>query len=504
MRTGLRTEIVVSICLLLGAALLFAGFLLVKLTEQELLAQRLQQARTTAGLIRKAFALTDQVSTALPDQPLAARTQRGLRLLHSLPDLSAWRLLDGQQQVLASLSETGHPDFAAPRFLTGSGELDERLTYSSSWFPGFQPPASHLDLSFALDETEFAGAVLQIRFSLQDLVARVHRSQRLVLVYVVVYGLVLALFGIFLLNRNLVQPIRRLQQATAEVASGSLAPVAGGTGPLEITELSNSFNRMVAALEQSRAETQAQIRSLELTNQALQQARDDLLRSEKMASVGHLAAGMAHEIGNPLAALIGYLGILGNDLERPADQDLVRRALTETGRIDTLIRELLDYAAPGSGAIEPVCPLAVLRETIDMLTHQGQFEGVTIEDRCSQLLVRVGIDRQRLQQVWVNLLLNARDAMDGVGRIVIDSRLNGRLSISISDQGPGIADDRLTRIFEPFYTTKAPGKGRGLGLAVCQRIIDQAGGRILVDSDGNGATFTVCLPPTKTGEGARS
>ncbi len=135
-------------------------------------------------------------------------------------------------------------------------------------------------------------------------------AQKLILGYVVVYGLILAAFGVYLLNRNVVRPVRQLHQATTTVAAGKLAPVVVPSGPGEIHELADSFNQMVTALSASRAETEEHIASLEETNQALAQARDDLVRSEKLATVGHLAAGMAHEIGNPLGAVVGYLNIL--------------------------------------------------------------------------------------------------------------------------------------------------------------------------------------------------
>lgn len=482
MRTGLRTEIVVSISLLLGAALLFAGFLLVKLTEQELLEQRLQQARTTAGLMRQIIMAGGGGESSLAGTvPLT-------------PDLLGWRLLDARQQTLASVSLQNPPAFPDLAVLPGAGQVHEDYRYSSSWLPWQSVADNTLDLAFLLDDGASDSRIVQLRFSLQGLVERVHRAQRLVLIYVVAYGLVLALFGIFLLNRNLVRPIRRLQQATTAIAGGSLAPVAAGDGPVEIVELSSSFNRMVSALAESRAETRAQIDSLEQANRELQQARDELLRSAKMASVGHLAAGMAHEVGNPLAALIGYLDLLGRGLTGPADLDLVERAQAETGRIDRLIRDLLDYAAPGCEVAEPFCPIALLRETVAMLDHQGQFDGLNIDDRCGDASVLVCMDRQRLQQVWVNLLLNARDATKPAGRIRLAVQCNDELRLSITDEGPGISAELQEKIFEPFFTTKAPGKGRGLGLAVCQRIITDAGGRISVASDGSGATFTVCLP----------
>jgi two-component system NtrC family sensor kinase len=267
------------------------------------------------------------------------------------------------------------------------------------------------------------------------------------------------------------------------------------SGPGEIHELADSFNQMVVALAASRAETEEHIASLEKTNQALAEARDDLVRSEKLATVGHLAAGMAHEIGNPLGAVFGYLNILKDDLSGEC-RDLVERSLVEVGRIDRLVRELLDYSTPADRRIDSLCPVSVLRETIDMLRHQGQFDGIDVDDRCITDQCLVSMDKERLMHVWINLLLNAKDSMQGKGRIDLTSTVqNQHVAIAITDYGSGIDPDTAKRIFEPFFTTKAPGSGYGLGLAVSQRIIDEHGGSISVTPGYvQGTCLTVTLP----------
>jgi len=482
-KTGLRTEIVTSVVLLLGAALLFAGFLLVKLAERELLdQQRLnlrQQARTfAAGLTVSA------VTSGLPP------------ILVNHPELLAWRLLDQQGTTLSSMAAAGgDADFSALPVVLPGDDMLESLAYSSTWNPFVEPPRNRLDLVVPLQSAGPA-EVLQLSFSLQGLSERVHRAQRLVLIYVVLYGAVLTVFGVYLLNRNVVRPVRELGSATSAVAAGTLEPVPVPGGPSEIAALATSFNQMVAALGQSRAETDAHIRSLESANAALQQARNDLVRSEKLATVGHLAAGMAHEIGNPLAAVIGYLNVLQDDLDDAGNRDLVSRSLVETQRIDRLVRELLDYAAPGPVATERFEPAEVLRETVAMMRHQGAFDLLRIDDAGLTDCGPVCMSRDRLLQVFVNLLLNARDAMPAGGSLCLGAeRVGGGVALEITDSGAGMPAASLMQIFEPFYTTKDPGKGRGLGLAVCQRIIDDAGGRISASSQpGTGTTFTVWLP----------
>ena len=484
-KTGLRTEIVISTVLLLGAALLFAGFLLVKLTERELLEERRLALQRAVRLVVAAD--PSPVSLPILLQPLSRDG-----------GLVAWRLLAGDLTPLATFAagSATWPD-ELPLAAVESGAIGETLAYSSTWNPFATPPSAYLDLAVRTSTEPWQA--LQLRFSLASLVSQVHRSQRLMLVYVVLYGAVLSLFGIYVLNRNVVGPIRRLREATAGVASGDLTPIDIPGGPGEISDLAADFNGMIVALQASRAETAAHIASLEGANRALQQARNEVIQAEKMASVGQLAAGMAHEIGNPLAAVIGYLNLLRSDLADPAQRDLVERALQESGRIDRLVRELLDYAAPTAAAAGPFDPLSACREAIELLGNQRGLDGVELVDLAPASVGQVHMDRSRFVQVCINLLLNARDAMPAGGTITLAAERQGpALVLTLTDSGHGIAPDVLPRIFEPFFTTKAPGKGRGLGLAVCQRLVSEAGGTIDVQSSpGQGCRFTLRLPAVR-------
>ncbi|HKL24948.1 MAG TPA: histidine kinase dimerization/phospho-acceptor domain-containing protein, partial [Desulfuromonadales bacterium] len=344
MQTGLRTEVVVSISFLLGAALLFSGFLLVKLTEKELLDQKRTGLRQTMVLLSAAFA--EQLAAGGSE---TANRQAELRpVLASLDlqeDVLGWRVISTEGVVAPETSAGAGGGFQEPSAATmDRGSVGEYLQYSSSWKLFAQEQRSYLELTAPLAGGWETAGFLQVRFSLAALEGRVHRAQQLVLAYVLLYGLVLTLFGVYALNRNIVRPVRRLQQASADVAEGALKAVDVPAGPAEIRDLATSFNQMVQALSASRAEAEAHIASLQEANRALGQAQEDLLRSEKMASVGHLSAGMAHEIGNPLGAIVGYLNLLARDPDDPSARELVARSLKEAGRIDRLIRELLDYA----------------------------------------------------------------------------------------------------------------------------------------------------------------
>ncbi len=496
MNVGLRTEVVVSITLLLGAALLFSGLLLVKLTERSLLQQQRSDLRRSVLLLGSALGeLSPSGGTGQAGDSRGLKTVLKALGLHE--DVLAWRILDSETRVIAEMTTHGPTAFAEvlPAAVEAR-EVFEDLRYSSSWNPFRSAPGNYLEFAMPFAEDGVTAGVLQVRFSLAPLKQRVHEAQQLVLVYVLLFGGVLSVFGVYTLNRNIVSPVRRLHQATAGVAAGELERILVPDGPGEIRALAESFNRMIAALAQSRAETREHIASLEAANQAVLQARDDLLRSEKMASVGQFSAGMAHEIGNPLGAIVGYLHLLKQDLHDAAGRELVARALVEADRIDLLIRELLDYATPGALETERFDPVDVLRETVEMVRHQGLLDKIRLEDACVAGQGVVRMNRGQFVQVCVNLLLNARDAMAAGGAIELTSGADDRfVAVTFQDAGCGMNPTVLKQIFEPFYTTKEPGKGTGLGLTVCQRIVADAGGRIEVRStQGRGSSFTITLP----------
>ena len=259
---------------------------------------------------------------------------------------------------------------------------------------------------------------------------------------------------------------------------------------------------MVRALKESRRETSLQIDALETANRELQRTRDDLVRSAKLASVGHLVAGMAHEIGNPLGAALGYLELLKEST--PLQQrELAERTLTELSRIDGLVKDLLDYAAPGRDRPEPLDATEVAREALQLLTQQGALDGIRVKDDLPARLPPVTLTRHKLLQVFVNLLINARDAATSRGEIRFLGGEEGReVVVAVEDDGSGIDPALLPHIFDPFVTTKDPGKGRGLGLSVCHRIIEDAGGRMTVRSEpGRGSTFYLHLKKTEGEDG---
>jgi len=498
-RIGLRFEIILNLCLVVGAALLFGGLLLLKMTEQQLIEQRISSLSATLKLLSRSMDLPGE------GMPLT-RLEDPLRELGRLPETRSWILVDANLQPVAFLAPSVHPtpDTASLQETRLASDPLVRIRYQSLFWPFVPADAPEVTISLGLFAgSQFIGAI-QAGFSLEPIGLRMARGYRLVIIYVLLYGVTLVLFGSYLLGRNVVRPVRRMLTTTRQVTAGDLDQHLETSGPGEISELAEAFNTMLAALRESRSSLEARNRQLQDKNSELQETRDQLIRTEKMASVGHLAAGMAHEVGNPLGALVGYLELLKSELREGDERDLAERALGEAERIDRLVRDLLDFAAPGGNETGVLEPTAVIRETAELLSRQQQLNGVVVDlTGVPDSLPVIRIAAHKLQQVLINLLLNARDAVAANGRIEVSGEEQGeQVRIRIRDDGPGIPAELLGQVFNPFFTTKPPGRGRGLGLAVCHRVIEEAGGGIEVASGPEGGScFQLRFPVASAEDG---
>jgi PAS domain S-box-containing protein len=233
--------------------------------------------------------------------------------------------------------------------------------------------------------------------------------------------------------------------------------------------------------------------------------QEELFHAEKLASVGQLAAGVAHQINNPLGAISGRIQMLARRPPKAPErlQEQIGKVQSDCSRIAEIVQELLRYARKSDITRQHTDVNAILEETLEMVTHEIVARKVRVERGLASDLPLVFASANHLRQLFANLMTNACDAMDEGGVLGIRSthrpaageRPGGVVEVRVTDSGCGVRQEELDHIFEPFYTTKAPGKGTGLGLAVAKRIVDYHDGRIDVDSVvGSGTTFTVHLP----------
>lgn len=306
----------------------------------------------------------------------------------------------------------------------------------------------------------------------------------------------LALMGWIWFRGSLVQPLGRIRAAIRRIAGGEFGIQVHEDSAQEIAELSASLNAVSLALAQYRTQTSEQLQDLAQANNDLRATQDALVRSEKLASVGRLAAGIAHEVGNPLTVVRGYLEFLQSGRATPEmNRDLLGRCRTEVERMHRILRTLLDYARAEQRQSGPVRVQALLQDAGRTVQHLAPFAAVHLEISAPPTLLVVG-EQERLHQILVNLLLNAANA--GARRITLSAEATGgRVRLRCADDGGGIEPQHLSRIFEPFFTTQPPGQGTGLGLAIVHQVVEQHGGHIDVQSTvGQGTVFTLDLPGT--------
>jgi len=305
--------------------------------------------------------------------------------------------------------------------------------------------------------------------------------------------LVLVAFGI--LYFAVARPLGAVEREIQGLERLDWAPEEAGGGPL-LSRFQASLRRTAAALQSERALTRRQLEDLAAANERLTRAQAELIASERLATVGRLAAGVAHEIGNPLSGVLGWLSVA--QAKGAADPELsgyLREMEAEVRRIDGIVRSLLDLGRPARPRVGPV-PVADLVGTATRLVASGpEFREVTVETDIDPGLVALA-DPGPLSQVVINLLINAAQAIGGPGMIrVLGAAEGGRVRIEVLDSGPGVPPELRDRIFEPFFTTKSGGKGTGLGLAVSQHLMRVMSGDIAVgESPGGGGKFTVTLP----------
>jgi len=299
-------------------------------------------------------------------------------------------------------------------------------------------------------------------------------------------GMVIALIASSFLADGVLQPIKRLVFASGQWAKGDLEYQVKTAGKDEIAELTETFNLMASSLKE---------RDKRLKEYTSQQ----IMKSERLATLGQLAAGVAHEINNPLGAVLMYTHLALEDLkEENVLRKNLEKAVAEASRCKDIVKGLLDFSRQTEPKVEDSDVNKTLERTLAIVENQALFQNVRITKVLCPSLPKVSMDVGQIQQVFTNIVLNAAEAMEGKGELTLATRMtadNEHIEIEFSDIGCGIAAEYREKIFDPFFTTKEVGSGTGLGLAVSHGIISSHKGTIEVKSErGKGTTFFIRLP----------
>jgi signal transduction histidine kinase len=269
----------------------------------------------------------------------------------------------------------------------------------------------------------------------------------------------------------------------------------------EFASLAHSISAMTERLMAEEQSLREKLSELERAREQLNAAQAQVIRSERLASVGQLAAGLAHEVGNPLAAIQGLLDLLlDGDLEPEQQRDFLQRVSRETERINRILRDLLQFARhphrlKGDTPLVPGNVEVATQETISLLHPQPSFRGMETSLDIETDLPAVTLEHEQIIQVLLNLLLNSASACKGQGRVLVKASLaEDGVRLMIEDNGPGVSKELADTIFEPFVSSKEVGEGTGLGLSVCRGLVEDSGGSIQLDSHYHaGARFVLIL-----------
>ncbi|MCD6353606.1 MAG: HAMP domain-containing protein [Proteobacteria bacterium] len=542
-KPGLRLEIIFTLAIVMVTASLLIGIVVMTITKKSIVDQKVENSITLINFFQHSidsiYSGNDQVFQMEKDN---WKLQRLVSLFLIEKDVETIFVVDLKGRVIAAnvpeqIGTIFH-DKDLKQVIDGLNIITRLPNVKSTIL--HHKITDKLSLSAPLFIRNRVAGAVRMTLSLKNVQQTINKAYKFIATYIIFTFVIIIIFGGFLLSRLIVRPIKKLVDATESIAKGDFSQYVGRRSRNEISHLSFTFNQMADRIKKQQRQLQNQIESLEKANLQLRQSQKEVVAGEKLALVGTLAAGIAHEIGNPLSAVLGYINLLKR--EAAGDEkttDYIKRVEQELNRINKTIREFLDFSRLKKKEVATVDIKMVVENSFSLVAHQKTFQDIILISHLEEELWPTEGDEHQFQQVLLNLLLNAGDALGEGGRIVVmadrmifckdvlksyalfsedhffsqvsDFDLGKKeihiadkirfsenkpiIRILVADNGKGIESGNLDKIVEPFFTTKEPGKGTGLGLAICTRIIESYGGSIIIRSQVNkGSAFLLLLP----------
>jgi len=525
---SLRVKLGLYLVIALTASVLLFTALVLRNSRQELLEQATTHAALMSELIIKStrFAMlqnrpsfVDRIIQDVGDQPEIDRVRilsKNGEIIHSSDEAEIGRLVD-QEAESCLACHVAHKERGArqmigrPRFFTADD--GRRLLGSTAVIrnePSCYNAACH---AHSPDQTVLG--VLDIVYPLARIDRTIRQNTLTIIAFSIGFVILAAILVGLLVQRTVYAPLRDLYDGAERLADGDLERPIPVRSHDELGHLAEAFNTMMEALRRSRIQLEEWGHTLEQkveqATRDLHQAQAEAARGEKLASVGLLAAGIAHELNNPLTGVLTFASLVRKQLpdDSPEAEDL-DTVIQETRRCAGIIRRLLDFAREKAPEKNYGDLNALIRRTVQLVGQPAQAADVRIETDLDSNLPDLWIDENLVEQVIMNMLVNAQHAIEsdgeGEGHIRVRTRLQERqrpgadgaqpfAEIVIADTGCGIPAENLRKIFDPFFTTKGVGRGTGLGLSVSHGTIEAHGGWIEVDSTvGAGTEFRIYLP----------
>ena len=532
MRNSLKFKVGFYLVIALTVAVLIFTLMIIRHNREELLQQAIRHSAQLAGVVIKStrFAMLQnkrsQVSQIIRD----VGAQQGIEkvrilskdgtIIHSSQkdEIGTQVDLEAESCLACHLDEKSRqasPLIGRPRYFSAP---DGRRMLGSTAVIRNEPTCTNASCHKHTEDQAVLG-VLDIVYPLSAIEQMLRSNTYTVIGLSIGFIILAGLLVSYLVHRMVYLPLRDLEDGAAKLVAGDLEKTIPVRSTDEFGQLAASFNSMTAALRKSHVDLENWGRTLE---QKVEEARVELrnahaetARSEKLASVGLLAAGIAHELNNPLTGVLTFSYLvrknLPDDSRDAEDLDLV---ISETKRCAAIIRRLLDFSREKTPEKTFSDLNKLVEETTQLIEQAAHIENIEIIRDLDEQLPPVWLDEDLIKQVIMNMLVNAQHAIDGEGSITIKTRFHAATAdaetgvtcgdmaeIMIADTGCGIATDDLQRIFDPFFTTKGVGKGTGLGLSVSHGTVEAHGGTIEVESVvGKGTKFRIYLPIGGTGD----
>jgi two-component system NtrC family sensor kinase len=506
---GLRTKIAFNLAILLFLAMLLIDLVTIVTVKRELIRSETFKANVLltsfesnmlSGVLRDHRSPNSSPSSMLAkmvNDPQVAGTmvlgRNGEQVfIHHLPDVSPARLTQFTQAAMSSGNKAIH--------------------YSGTAWGIFWKQNTYLTLSAPLIKNGATIGGISIVLTLERVYRALRNSQKIFFIYLFINLGILTYIGIYRISKLYLQPLARLAKRAEDYKEEDELIFTVRKEDNELNRLSKALNSMLKRISADKETLRSAVLSLEKANLELKKAQREIIRAEKLASVGRLSAGIAHEIGNPIGIVIGYLELLKqSDITADESREYIQRTEAEIDRINKIIRQLLEVSRPSHAGRMAVAVHDLIHDTADVLRVQPLVAGIELSLSLDAADHTVWADPNQLRQVFLNLSINAADAIsaedpEANGKLHVNTALvtgidpesktdATYLKISFTDNGPGIAEEDLENIFDPFFTTKDPGKGTGLGLAVSFMIIESMGGKLTgLSAAGQGTTMTISLP----------
>jgi len=506
---SLKTGIAINIGILLLMAMFLIDFVMINTNRKQLLMSHISRGRLLSLMIEQNFAQSQDKRNILLNADFLNRLDKTITDF----DFSCAFISDKDGQLIHGTCENDGLREELARISRKTVKTGKQsTTFLGTTWSVFWKNHKYIVISNPLLIKGTIAGCVNIVLNLEGFYRLMRNSQKIVILYMFMNTIILTLIGIFLLYRLTVKPVNRLVKRAEEYTDYSRPLFSLEKENNEFGLLSKALNSMLDRISEDKQAIRESFSSLEKANIELKSAQKELVRGEKLASIGRLSAGIAHEIGNPIGIVLGYLELLKqNDITSDEKEEYIKRTENEINRINTIVKQLLNFSRPSSGKPLSVSTHEIIHDIVDVVQLQPFMAGIELElDLMAENDV-VLAEPNPLRQVFLNLIINAADAISSAskaisGKIQIQTKIvpaidrvsgDGQtdLDILFIDNGQGIPEKNLDNIFDPFYTSKEPGQGTGLGLSVCFWIVESMGGKIIASSKKNeGTTMTIRLP----------